>query len=334
MTSTTKRLSLLLALAALAVPAPSAFAQEPAVKPVPDCNGINVTDPSGDQGEPTPLIDATVLTGASGPANLDIVQGFFTYANDEVRANIQVADLSKTVPGNASTVEYYYRWLDASGVTRFVSAQIARDGSVVYEHGTQEGNLLTGEGTAAGDIFEGPNGVVSIVIPGSRAGEGSKLDGAWASAILGYDFVAVRSLPSADEAPDSSGARKAQTILKCAPPAPVAGGGGKPTVGDPPAAAPKELTLRVSPGKVSAKKAKKAITFTLTSNQELTKVSLKLAKGSKTAGTGSAKKVEGKGKVKLKLKGKLKPGTYKLTVKGVGADGSRHTVTFRVKVTK
>lgn len=327
---TRTRTSLIALAAALAaMPAATAAAQDaPGPKPTPDCNAIHFLDPTGDAVAAYPVGNPSLITGEEGSPNSDLVSGFFTYRDEEVRANIQVADLSKTVPGNASTLELYYRWTDDSGAIRFVAALIARDGSVVFEHGTQDGNLLTTEGTTAGELHEGPNGIASIVVPGSRASEGSTLNGAYASTVLGYDLVAVRSLPEADDSEP-----KNQTIAKCAA-APAVGQPAVPSAGDPPAPGATKPTVRVRPGTVSARKAKKSITFTLRSSDALANVSLKLARGSKTYATGRTAKIASSGKVKVKVRGKLKPGTYKLTVAGTDSAGTRHTLAYRVKVKK
>lgn len=309
------RLPISVAAAALAVAAavPATQAQD-SVKPRPDCNGVAYVDEVGDATTPTPGL----ALGSQGPApQLDIVQSFLTTKEGITRANLVIDDLTKEIAGAGSSNEYYAYFTDDAGTVRYVNAIVLGDGSVTYEQGTQDGNLNTTAGATEGQMFEGKNGVVSIVIPDSIGAVGSNLKALSTSTVLGYDAVAVRSLPQSDAAPDNDADAKNFVAQACtAPPAPA------PAV---------RTSLPVVPvGSMSARK----LSLKLRAGSPVTKLVANVKRGKKVVASGKLSKLSGTKTLNLTRKSSLKKGSYRLELSGVDASGAKLKAAYRLKVTK
>ena len=307
---------ILVAVAAVAIAVVPAGAVDD-TKPEVTCAGAFATDAPGD---------------TTGPANTEVKQGFFKYGADgEVTANIQVANLDKSVADNSSGTNWYVVWEAADGAIQYVSAALDSAGAVTYDFGTLANNVFSPEGTTSGAFFEGPDGVIQIVIPAAFGGtDGTELKSPYVEVFVSTSLVVVSSLATADRAPDGDGQGGASyTVAPCpASAAPVA-----PGATTTPAAA---LGVRVSPSKVSAKKSRKGkkLTFTLKSADTLTKLSMRLSQGKKVIATGSLSKLSGTRRATLKVKSKPKTGSATLRITATDASGAKRQGSFRIKVTK
>ncbi len=96
-----------------------------------------------------------------------------------------------------------------------------------------------------------------------------------------------------------------------------------------------DFTLTVkAPKSASARKLakKRKLAVTVTVSREVAKITAKLAKGSKTAGTGFLGRTSGTKKLTVKTSRKLKKGSYKLTVAATDAQGTTVVRTLPIKV--
>jgi hypothetical protein len=313
------------ALAALGVMSAGSVAQDDVPTRAPDCNGIAMTDARDDATAPLPLVGG--VSGDSAP-QLDLVNAFVTYDGAIARVTMTIADLTKAIAGSGSSNEYYFHFATSDGVLHFVSAVVLADGSITYEHGTEDQNILTSDGATEGEFRAGKDGAVTIVIPEKFVSEGAKLGTAYASTVLGYDLVAVRSLPEADRAPDAD---SPAVTLKVCPAAPVPAG----TPPTPPiAAAGGPLPVKASPLQASARAAKRGIRLTLTASEPLTKVTATLKRSGRTVARGTLATLSGKHALTLKRTAKVAAGQYRLEVTGTDAQGRKRSAAFRVRVTR
>ena len=116
------------------------------------------------------------------------------------------------------------------------------------------------------------------------------------------------------------------------PPPSTGGGTTPPPASEPqqpqPAAAP---TITVKPGKLSARKAKKKLTISLSSDGRVNGLVATLKKGSKTVGRGKLATLNGPGKIALKVK-KLKKGAYTFRVAGRSDAGNVVAAQVKLKI--
>jgi hypothetical protein len=356
---------------ALATPAQAAA-------PTP-CNGIFTTDASDDgvfnKGGQADIAGAT---DEQAPDQLELLNVFVNSEGGKTTLNLTIKNLNREVPQGVSSTGgnwYYGYWLHG-GRVRFVRAANTGEGDIVYKYGyvtseTQGGDKVAGvyetEGDTTGSFNEGPNGVVSIVIPpeiGGKPGETLGALAGTAETIEGRDdFAGVNH--QTDESPDEYSQVDPEgpslTVTAC----PAAGGGGGTTPpptgggdpgggtggGTPPAgggstpaptpapAAPGEfLPLKAAANLGSARKGKKkrALSFKVTASKPISnlRLALKPVKGGVAVGTASITSLKaGTSKVKLKVTKKLKPGSYVLASNGV-VDGRTLGATQKVKVKK
>jgi len=106
-----------------------------------------------------------------------------------------------------------------------------------------------------------------------------------------------------------------------------------PAVTPPPAAAPATKLTATVPT-LSAKKVNKAHAFTATvkTTAPLTGVRGLLVDKKRQRGQGSLASLSGTAKLKVKVKGKLKPGTYQLSVGGKDAQGASVVASAKIRV--
>lgn len=350
---------------------PVAFAGPAAAAPAP-CNGMFATDPAGDS-----EYDANgTLPGGGTPGNpnQDITGLFFNYApgadgKPVLTMNTQLANLDKTLPASdglgASGGNWYYGYYKLGDEVRFVRAANQDGAEISYAYGYIEPDLgvFITEGDTTGSFDEGPNGVVSVVIPEAAGGKvGDKLTGfvATVDTIEGQDdFFGINhqadwtTLAEGEEDPSLSDPNGLDyTVTACPagaapttaggggttppPPPPSGGGGGGTTTA--PAPAPSFTSLPWKPGKAklgSARKAKKkGLAFKAAANADIKSLVVKLKKGKKTIATGKAATFKkGVGTFKLKKSKKLKAGKYVLSATGI-VDGKKLSVTHKVTVSK
>jgi hypothetical protein len=314
-------------------------------KPTPCADQLAYKDPASDRVADEAVIDSTDSS--------EILRGFLRYdparGPDALTFNVVVRDLKAEVPSGATTLSWvsYYRTPD--DVLHFVRAITDFTGATVYEFGNFTPNPtgvgLTGvslyEGDTTGKMFEGPEGVIQIVIPGAHAPVGTKLTTLYTSATQG------RTLPTAfppqvsrgvssviDTAPDDAPetAPGTFTVGPCteAPATTTTPGSG--TAGQTTTSATLPVKLVTKSAKVAKKKSKsKTLSLKLKSSEEITKIGAQLVKGKKVVGTGKLAKLNGTGTLKIKLKSKLKKGSYTLNLVGNRASGERATVAFKLK---
>ena len=99
--------------------------------------------------------------------NLDVIAGGIN-ADDAttLKVAIGVKDLTKTIPDNATSVNWYFQWSYAD-VNYFgrASVNLSAPDDVSYAYGTYAAPRYTTVGDAEGTFNEGPGGTVEIHIP-------------------------------------------------------------------------------------------------------------------------------------------------------------------------
>lgn len=333
-----------------------------AAAPAP-CNGYFATDKTGDAiiGEDSAGIDGE----APGTPNMDLTGVFLNFRDGKLTVNFQVVDLNKTIPEHTSTTGgiYYYAYFnDAAGDPKFVKAQLNPDGNVTYHFGSVVvvPFLFTAyvtDGDTTGSFDEGPNGVVSVVVPEDMGGTaGGKLGGLFGviDTIEGEDdFSGINHHADSHlEEPDPGAPNGTDyTVVECpageapapaAPPTPTEPGSPPPSGGSAPSgggsgpAKPTSLGIKFPASLGSAKKArkKKGLVFKVTAEKAVRnlRLAVKTAKGKTIASAKIASLKAGRSKIKLKGK-KLKAGKYTLIAAG-SVDGTALNSVHKVRIKK
>jgi len=336
-------------LATFAAPAP-AGAADPAPTP---CAGTLYTDPAGDQiQDPAGFGDSSFPTVEKGQDNTDIKSVFLNYApgadgKQVLTANLQIANLTKDIPDVASGGIYYYLSYNLGDVPSFVSARLTSSG-VTYNYGHLATlppdpapiglfTAYTVDGQTTGSFTEGPNGVVSIVVPEAAGGKAGESLGAVVATV---DLVQVDDEKGwqshADQAPDDSDTAKDVTVTAC----PATGGDTLPpvvtevvsAVETTPAPSLTTLPFKAASVLGSAKKArKKGLAFKATAGSVISGLVLQLKSHGKTFGTLKVASLK-QGTSTLRMKARrLKAGSYRLVASGT-VDGQALTATQAVRV--
>lgn len=327
----------LFALAAL-VAAGSASGQS---KPAPGCAGLAAEDAPGDQTRSSPAGGPSV----EGPEYLDITGLFFVQEGTKYVANMKIANLTASPdPGTATRWYVVYKY---NGKEVFVRGAIAATGELTFSYG--DANLtdvsFTVVGETTGELIEGADGIVKIVVPSAVGGKaGAKLVDPVAITFEAY-YVGVQNAlaPASDRAPDGEAFGKTYDAGLCesggTPPPPSGGTPPPPSSGQPGPAAPAPTEQAVQKGalKVSlagrAKRGKgKAVPVGLRSQGTVTGIDARLFKGKKVVGKGRLARLAGKGAIKLKVSKKLKKGKYKLLLVGTNPDGRKADKTLSLKL--
>ncbi len=344
--STLRRLavafSALLLAVAVALPARAQDA-----KPEPVC-GLSFTDPAGDNNNPDNPQDVDSADG-----NLDIVAGWFNYdaakGDQGVTANLRVSDLSQRVSDGATGVVWNFVF-DVGEGTRFVRTLIDFSGGPYYEYGTYVppvgGAALPRyqyDGTTEGKMFEGKDGVISVVVPpAAGAAAGAKLSAPFANASASRQAVPgtvpspTRGLSTPidtapdDGAPGSGGT--AFTVGACAAPStPSAPGTGvKPTQSE--STGKRSLPVRILTKSSKALAKGKTLSIKLRASQTVTKLAAQLRRGKSVYGKGKLARLSGNGTLKLKLSRKLAKGKYVLDLAGNDSKGQHRLTAGSVTV--
>ncbi|MEA2272710.1 MAG: hypothetical protein QOI98_1418 [Solirubrobacteraceae bacterium] len=297
-------------------------------KPAPDCHGALVEDGKADG------VDGFAVPFRTSDS-LEIQRTFFKYdpakGAEGLTLNMVVKNLSLTVPAGATGLIWDFKFLGADAATHFVRAVLDYTGGSVFEYGTLDDSLpvqrYVPEGDTPGKFFDGPDGVVQLVVPPDFAKAGSTI-----KAVIGEAQMAFQVVPGAIRTPtrglsnvydDTAG--KTIAVAECTPEQ-IAGPG---------ALNPKALPVSLTTKSATAKKVNKAksLSLNLKSSEALTNLTAKLLKGKTTVGKGSLRQLSGSGTLKLKLSKKLKKGSYTLNLAGSDASGAKLTATavFKVK---
>lgn len=259
---------------------------------------------------------------------------------DATTVNLQIKNLSGSVPPPATSITYTATYGGVTDGTNFVRAHVDWAGMVVFEYGHLEPLATTTryayDGPTRGELFTGEHGVAQIVVPAEAGGkDGQNLRGITALTQHGR----TTAVPGAISQSPSRGLSYqvddvglgSFTVGPCAaggePPA-----GGTPPGGTPPSTSDEPLPVRLATKSVKRAKAKKTIRVKLSSSEPLTDVAVRLAKGRRVFGTAKLARLDGSGTFKIKLRRSLKKGTYAFDVVGTDAQNRRRQAAFRLKV--
>ena len=284
----------------------------------------------------------------------DLLGGFVKYdaakGPEAVTYNLLIKDLKLEVPAGYTSTSWSAYYNTPAGEIRFVRAVLDFSGSLVYEYGQFTSLEVSGvnarEGATTGKMFEGPDGVIQIVVPDGQVKPGDKLEQMYAIAGLGRALpnqatTPTRGLASTmDSAPDDEEEADADTTVTACETA--VGPIETPTVGSPQPGGETETNQpqtgdRALPATLVTKSVKrraikrKTLKLKLRSSEPLTDVDAQLRKRKKVFGTGSLAKLDGAGTLKLKVS-KLKRGKYVLDLAGTVASGNRLITAARLKV--
>ena len=327
---------LLAALALTVSPASAIDDSKPAVA----CYGLAYTDKVGDN-----VRGHDAFEGEPGTDNLDLVSGFLKYdaakGDDAMTINIGVKNLDKTIPEGSTSSQWQLDYTGAAGTAAWVRAVVDFAGLVTYDYGgVQDGGATTvnvRSGGTRGAFFEGPDGIVQIVIPPEVEPKGTTL-----KAMTVNTYEPAQAIPPAAPTPvkggqlypqDNAPVKGSHTIGSACPAT-------APAAPEPSTDAPKPgpvqsgdaaLPVKVTSTKFKAKKVKKAMKVKLTSTEPVTQLAAQIKKGKKVFGKGSLAKLDGKGTIRLKVKG-LKKGSYTLDLVGTDGSGARRFAVARIKV--
>lgn len=313
-------------------------------KPVYTC-GLFVKDSDKDSAEPN-----SVPAGASH-ANMEI-KGFFlkhepAKGAEATTVNIIVKDLNTTLPSGNTAINWTMKYT-FDGTERFVRAVADYSGGTAFEWGEYTATGLPAgvsgtfqyRGGTPGKLFEGPDGVVQLVLPPDVGGKaGSALSGLDVSANTGKSVVPVAATtPSRGVAYQNDNAIASKwTVETCvagtgALPGTTAPGTGTGTAPGTTPSGPSQTTGPTAlPVKLLSSKAKapksKALALKLSSTEKITGLVAQLRQGSRTVGKGKLASISGKATLKLKLSRKLKKGKYLLDLVGKDAQGQQRSTT-------
>lgn len=319
---------------ALSAVAPSSALAVDDKKPTP-C-GYQVKDADAD------TVGPAGTTGGS-PANLEILEVFVKHdaskGDEATTMNIVIKDLNQAVPAGATGLNWTVSYM-VGDTQRFVRAVRDYTGSVIFEHGMvvdlEATTTSVPSGQTPGKLFEGPNGVIQIVVPKEFGAAGAKIDGV--SVVAGASRQAVpnaiqtptRGLSSIyDRVPDEANTFSAPFMVSACDPAPAAPAAPVAAPPAPTAAGPLPLTLTSK--SVKAPKGK-SLKLKIKASEALTKLSFTLTGKGKKVGAGSLAKLNGAGTVTLKLSTKLKKGSYELLASGTDSKGAKRTTKLKLTV--
>jgi hypothetical protein len=299
-------------------------------KPAPDCHGILAEDSKTDGA------DSFVVPFRTSDAT-EIQRTFLKYdaskGAEATTLNMVVKNLTLSPPAGATGMVWDFKFAGTDGATHFVRAIVDLSGGSAFEYGSLDETLpvqrYVAEGSTPGKFFEGPDGVIQLVVPPDFAKPGTTL-----KSIVGEAQLSLQIVPSAVPTPPSRGltnvyddtAGKAVPIGECAPDQPIEGG----VLGGVTRALPVTLATTAT----SAKKVKKAksLSLKLKSTEKITALTAKLLKGTTSYGKGSLAELNGSGTLKLKLSKKLKKGSYTVNLAGTDSAGNKLTATAKYKV--
>jgi hypothetical protein len=301
-------------------------------KPAPDCHGVLVEDGKSDGVDGGPPGNRT-----SDAAEIE--RTFFKYdptkGAEATTLNMVVKNLELSPPTGATGMIWDFKFATGDGATHFVRAVLDYTGGSAFEYGTLDTSISTfpryvPEGDTPGKFFEGPDGVIQLVVPTEWAKAGATI-----KSLVGEVQLTFQIVPSAIRTPtrgvgyvydDTAG--KSITIAECTPEQLNQGGGG--VLG----AVARSLPVTLATKATTAKKAKKSksLSLKLKSTEKITALTAKLLKGKTTYGKGKLAEIDGSATLKLKLSKKLKKGSYTVNLAGTDSAGNKLTTTAKYKV--
>jgi hypothetical protein len=307
------------------------------VKPEP-CNGeLTFGDSARDQNEdPVATTDSTELTGA-----------FLRYypARAETTFNIVVKNLAASVPAPYLAMWWSGYYTLADGRMRFVRALLDATGTIAYHYGTfafpAEPDTLGGfpvyEGDTTGRLFEGPSGIVQLVIPKEDAVPGTTFTEMFATTYQGVAAPAAapgqlqtldnRYGNAMDIAPNSGPSKSiTYTVGPCQPAAPA--GTPAPRLPLPTTAG---LSVRLASSSIRAPHGRR-FSLGLRASQPIRDLRAKLLRAGKNVGRGSLARLSGKGTLHVRASRRLAKGRYVLSLIGRLADGSSAGAQLKLKL--
>lgn len=327
----------LLTLTALYGPGSAAAVDD--TKPVATCAPV-AKDGASDSVEPN--------TGEKSDS-LEIIGAFYKHdpakAAEATTVNIIVKDLKLELPEANSSMHWASEW-NLGDKTYFVRALYDYTSMTVFEWGERIPETAAGAlpryqymGDTAGKMFEGPEGVVQIVIPADIGGKaGSALSANKVSANAGFQVVpAAATTPSRGLSYEWDNATLVKwTVGPCAagtPPAtPTVTAPGTPTTTPSQTTTTGQLPVKVLTRSVRAKTARKGFAVKLSASEKVTGLVAQLRNSRRqVVAKGKLASLSGKGRLKLKGK-RLEKGTYQLDIAGKDSTGARRTTSVRIKV--
>jgi len=314
-------------------------------KPTPTC-GVSKTDAATDSADPQ--------TGAKHDP-LELTGGFMKHepakGAEATTTNFVIKDLTMDLPQGSSSMMWVMKF--TSDKDRFVRAVHDYSGATVFEHGelvvNATGNLPRYEyrGTVPGKIWEGPAGVIQLVVPAEIGGK----DGAALKNLVVEAQSGKTAVPAAGPATPSRGLSYVNddlglgswAVAKCdgSTPAPATGGGDpapgtSPTTGTQPTptTGPTALPVKLVTTKAKAKAAKKGkkLTLKLKSSEPIKQLAAQIRNAKSTFGVGKVAAINGNGKVTIKLKKALKKGSYFVDIAGNDGQGRHRTTSAKLTV--
>ena len=310
--------------------ATSAIALDDA-KPSPGCHGVLVEDGKADGADGAPVSFRT-------SDSAEIIRTFFKYdptkGAEATTLNMVVKDLQLSPPSGATGMIWDFKFLTPDNATHFVRAVLDYTGTAAFEYGTLDETVpvfprYVPDGDTPGKFFDGPEGVIQLVVPPDFVKPGTTL-----KSVIGEVQLTFQIVPSSIQTPTrgvgyvyDETAGKSIPIAECTPEA-VAGGGA--VLGG----ATRSLPVTLSTTATTAKKAQKSksLSLKLKSTEKITALTAKLLKGKTSYGKGSLAELNGSGTLKLKLAKKLKKGSYTVNLAGSDAAGNKLTGTAKFKV--
>lgn len=329
------RLSAITAAGALALAAAAPAGAVDDAKPTAPC-GSQFKDKAGDTAE---------VAGTDGSMdNVDFTGGFVKYeaakGPEATTVNLLIKDLNKTPPTGSNGITWLARFGTADG-ERWVRAFVDFAGVESFEYGHYEPTPATEfsirDGATPGKLFEGPEGVVQLVIPEAWGKAGAKLQGLVAQASVNRTVLpAAAPTPVRGgftfEADNMSGG--SWTVGPCGATSPVAPvtslNPAAPAAATPVGSGP--LPVKVLTKKVRALKKGKKLSLKVSASQPVKGFAVQVVKKNKQLAFGKASTLSGTKTLKLKLKSALKKGTYVVDLRGTTGAGEHRVASYKLKV--
>jgi hypothetical protein len=260
--------------------------------PQPECAGVSASDSVGD-------------VHPAGSAAHDLTGLFFTHSGT-TKAHIRIADFHPTVPAGYDLVTWEAQW--QVGDRRFFVQFVQSERGSQFNWGDYDNGEHTGKGLTTGKLFQGPEGVIQIVVPRELAPAGGTLEGPFVrtTGLQGNGDTAVPT--TLDES-----ANGAPFVVNPCPGAAPAGETGAPA----PLPAPAAPTLTVATKRLKPGLRRPAIA--LRSSGALRDVLVKLYSGSRVVGNGRLASLDGSASLRLRLQKRLRRGSYQVRLLAVDA---------------
>lgn len=277
--------AVLAATAALAAPAAALAGDPEPERPKAGCKAVMLEDRRGDADNP----------------GLDLVGGFLSIEEQEVSINLVVAELDGKVDQRRSTSEYFrVEYKDDRAQTRFAEA-------ILYNDGTRDG----------ADWFDGPDGIIQIVLPGVTAHTATPIT-VWSHADYEGRHVNVTvpeplpghvngsvGLHPFDQPVDHMETRRSTAMC---PPKPAASAAAKQR--------PAQAGERVRIGTISIRG--RSLRVSLRSRERVTNLRARLTRHGRVVARGRLDALEGRGVLVLTARRPFAAGAYVLTIPGIG----------------